>query len=126
MNDDIVKRQSDKDIAAYFEATDYAGKIRRLNAEVERLTQENSDYATALLDADYIRITAETRMYAAERRVEKLREALKEAIDLRIKLYRNGDILGEDDHISDEQITKKETYARKWSAALAEMEKSDD
>lgn len=45
-------------------------------------------------------------------------EALKEAIDLRVKLYRHSDMEGDTDSWSDDKIIASDSYARKWKAAL--------
>jgi hypothetical protein len=47
------------------------------------------------------------------------REALKEAIALRVALWRNGCDPEEDDMLSDDQIIQQDVYARKWQAAIA-------
>lgn len=52
------------------------------------------------------------------------REALLEAIALRVSLYRNGDFFGEDDNLSDAEVARMETYARKWTKVVEELEKA--
>ncbi len=58
------------------------------------------------------------RIASLEATVAKLREALTEAIDLRVKLFRHGDIEGDTGNWSDEKVAKSDSYARKWLAAL--------
>lgn len=41
--------------------------------------------------------------------------ALEEAVELRVKLWRNGDLDGDND-LSDSQVAAKDIYARKWLA----------
>jgi hypothetical protein len=53
----------------------------------------------------------------------KLRTALREAIDLRVKLYRHSDLEGDTDSWPDERIIAADHYAARWAALLAEEEK---
>jgi hypothetical protein len=50
---------------------------------------------------------------------KQLREALEDAINLRVKTYRWSDMEGDTDSWSDEKIVNKDEYARKWYQALS-------
>lgn len=44
--------------------------------------------------------------------------ALREAISLRVVMWRHGDAYDEDAHIPDAEIARKDSYAKKWLAAI--------
>lgn len=58
---------------------------------------------------------------AAERAA--LREALAEAIDIRVALYRHSDIDGETDNLNNIEVAKLDTYAKKWLKLIDETGK---
>lgn len=87
----------------------------------QRIVESNAEqYDKDCIDMRYQRDAAEERASSAEGAIAKLQTALKEAISLRVALYRHGDAEGEDSHLSDEKVAEKESYARKWSAVLVE------
>jgi hypothetical protein len=62
---------------------------------------------------------AQDKITALELSNKQLREALEDAINLRVITYRWSDMEGDTDSWSDEKIVNKDEYARKWYQALS-------
>lgn len=53
--------------------------------------------------------------------LESCLNSLDNAVQLRVALWRNGDLDGDDDHLTDEQVAKKDSYARVWSDSASKL-----
>jgi hypothetical protein len=76
-------------------------------------------------DIPYVRADAITALQSEnaelKRQLEEARKVVKEAISLRVALYRNSDLEGDTDNLSDTQVAQEDRYARSWTAAIAEQ-----
>ena len=96
------------------------GDNETLNAELLDLMQDykarKSEIETLRQQRDELMAEFTARPKADE--IDHLRLALREAVALRVSLWRNGDLEGDDDKLTDEQVAKKDHYAKKWIAML--------
>jgi len=58
------------------------------------------------------------RRDAAERENERLIADLKEAVGLRVKLYRHSDFDGDTDRLTDRQVAERDEFAMRWLATI--------
>lgn len=121
--------------AAYIAAC-HPAAISELLDEMERLRRrypraregaEMSDLIERLRDKTRLRaahgltgwVLAEEALLAeAANEIERLRAALREAIDLRVKMFRASDPEGDTDGLTDDQIALRDPFASKWIEAV--------
>lgn len=53
--------------------------------------------------------------------LESCLSSLDSAIKLRVSLWRNGDFDGDDDHLTDEQVARKDSYSRVWLESASKL-----
>lgn len=61
---------------------------------------------------------AAARLAKAERENERLIADLKEAVGLRVKLYRHSDFDGDTDRLTDRQVAERDEFAMRWLATI--------
>lgn len=66
---------------------------------------------------DNLRLTGES-VGGLQARVAELEAALKEAIDLRVSIYRHSDFDGDTDSMTNDQVALMDPFAKKWVALI--------